>query len=67
MMITMTKEIQVEDYPGIDPSTEDGKEQFTLLASEMSLHDPTLTYFVFKRGSEVIGEMYLRDGFDEGH
>ena len=66
-MITMTKEIQVEDYPDIDPSTEDGKEQFTLLACDMSWRDPALTYFVFKRGGEVIGEMYIRDGLDEGH
>jgi hypothetical protein len=66
-MATMTKEIQVEDYPDIDPNTEDGKEQFTLLASEMSMRNPALTYFVFKRGSEVIGEMYITDGLDEGH
>jgi hypothetical protein len=66
-MITMTKEIQVEDYPDIDPSTEDGKEQFTLLVCDMSRRDPALTYFVFKRGGEVIGEMYVTDGLDERH
>jgi hypothetical protein len=66
-MITMTKEIQVEDYPDIDPGTEEGKERFWLVASEMSMRDPALAYFVFKRGGEVIGEIYIRDGLDEGH
>lgn len=33
----------------------------------MSLRNPALTYFVFKRGGEVIGEMYITDELDEGH
>src|SRR5262245_57131107 len=59
--ITMTREIQVEDYPQWDASTEDGQEEFSNLAFTMKLREPHLCHFIFKRGREQIGEMYIRN------
>jgi len=64
---TLTREIQVTDYPDFDPTTEEGRERFTLLACEMNFRNPALSHFVFKRGAEVLGEMYLTDEFEEAH
>ena len=33
----------------------------------MSLRNPALTYFVFKRGAETLGEMYLTSEFEGTH
>lgn len=60
----MTREIQVEDYPEWDASTEDGQEQFSRLAYALHWEQPHLCHFIFKRGTEQIGEMYIKSAFE---
>lgn len=62
----MTKEIDVEDYPDIDPDTQDGQEEFSCLACELKRQsNGLLTHFIFKRKGEMIGEMYVTNAFEE--
>lgn len=48
--------IRVEDYPGIDPETEDGRDRFTLLAAHV--HDEAaVRHICITRDGTTIGEL----------
>jgi hypothetical protein len=56
-MATGLAEIHCEDFPYIDPETEDGKEEFGAIAFWVHRRYPAIVHVVFKRGGEKIGEM----------
>jgi hypothetical protein len=51
--------IDVENYPDIDPDTDDGKDELSSLAFELAL-GRTPIHFVFRRRGEEIGQMIVR-------
>jgi hypothetical protein len=57
--------INVEDYPGLDPSTKEGKEQLSGIAFAASHANPDKWHFLFKHKGEQIGEMIVRQMLDE--
>jgi hypothetical protein len=54
--------INVQDYPHINPDTEEGKEELGQLAFRLS-QGRTPIHFVFLSHGEEIGEMYIRAPF----
>jgi hypothetical protein len=56
-MMGETAILNVEDFPDIDPWTEDGREEFTLIAHRTHREFPNLVHFIFKLGGEKIGEV----------
>jgi hypothetical protein len=55
--------INIEDYPGINPDTDDGKEELSALAFELA-QGRTPVHFVFRRHGEEIGQAIIRSPFD---
>ena len=54
--------INVEDYPDIDTTTEDGRDELCALAASMARgHMPV--HYVFMRGGKFLGEMICTDMF----
>jgi hypothetical protein len=52
-------EIHLEDFPSIDPDTEEGKEELMGLAFAVHRRRPAVTHVVFKQDGEQIGEMLI--------
>jgi len=46
--LSLTKEIQVRDYPHLDPNSREERQRFSGLACEMKLQNPMWSHFVFK-------------------
>jgi hypothetical protein len=57
--------INVEDYPGLDPSTEAGKDQLSSIATVAAHTNPGKQHFLFKHKGEQIGQMIMRGILDE--
>ena len=50
--------INVEDYPGIDPGADEGKEELSAIAYRLAL-GKTPIHFVFRHHGKEIGEMII--------
>jgi hypothetical protein len=57
--------INVEDYPDIDPDTEEGKEQLGGIGFWAASQHPNKWHFLFFRKGEQIGQMVVRRVFEE--
>jgi hypothetical protein len=55
--------INVEDYPGLDPNTDEGKEQLSAIGFQASYANPDKCHFIFKHKGEQIGQMITRSLF----
>ena len=51
--------IDVENYPNIDPDSEDGKETLTGYAAMINFHNPVVTHIIIARDGEPIGEVAI--------
>jgi hypothetical protein len=67
MVVALTREVRVEDYPQWDAESAAGREEFNYLAYELHRAHPDVCRFVFTRGGEIVGEMYIRDELTELH
>jgi hypothetical protein len=56
--------INVEDYPGLDPTTDEGKEQLSAIGFQASYNNPGKCHFLFKHKGEQIGQMITRNVFE---
>jgi hypothetical protein len=56
--------INVEDYPGLDPATGEGKEQSSAIGFAASRDNPGKCHFRFKHKGEQIGQMITRNVFE---
>ena len=56
--------INVEDYPGLDPATDEGKEQLSAIGFAASRDNPGKCHFRFKHKGEQIGQMITRNVFE---
>jgi len=59
--------INVEDYPGLDPSTEEGKDQLSSIGFASASANPGKCHFLFKHKGEQIGQMIVRTMMDPEH
>jgi hypothetical protein len=59
--------INVEDYPGLDPSTEEGKDQLSSIGFANSHTHPDKRHFLFKHKGKQIGQMIVRAMMDPEH
>src|SRR6516164_8788554 len=55
--------INVEDYPGLDPTTQDGKDQLSAIGFQASHDHPGKNHFLFMHKGEQIGQMITRSMF----
>ena len=55
--------INVEDYPGLDPTTQDGKDQLSAIGFQASYDHPGKSHFLFMHKGEQIGQMITRSVF----
>jgi hypothetical protein len=56
--------INVEDYPGCDYTSEEGKERLKAVAFRANLVDPDKWTFVFRYKGRQVGYMITRRVFD---
>jgi hypothetical protein len=56
--------INVEDYPGLDHTTDEGKEQLSAIGFAASYNNPGKCHFLFKHKGEQIGRMITRNVFE---
>ena len=54
--------VNLDDYPDIDPNTDEGKEEISHLGFHLS-HGRTPVHFVFMHKGKEIGEMFVRSPF----
>lgn len=52
-------DVNIEDYPHIDPDHNDAPEMCFTIAVYLHLRDPRLIHFRFVRKGEAIGEVVL--------
>lgn len=62
---TMTKEIDLRDYPHIDHNTEDGREELTSIAAFINWENRAVQHFVFVRDGVQVGEMHITSVFEQ--
>jgi len=55
--------INVEDYPGLDPTTQDGKDELSAIGFQASYDHPGKNHFLFMHKGEQIGQMITRSMF----
>ena len=55
--------INVEDYPGLNPTTQDGKDQLSAIGFQASHDHPGKNHFLFMHKGEQIGQMITRSMF----
>lgn len=58
--------IRVEDYPTVDPDTEDGKQELTHIAMMWHCRDDKLKDFVFTRRNKEIGRLIVTESLIAG-
>jgi len=53
--------IDVEDFPGVDPDTEDGRITLAMIMGERRRDNPSKSHFIIRSKGEMVGEMIIRD------